>query len=154
MQTRIENNARTQHAYELIADEAVLERRTKVIPEWKEDCGWGEPGSEYDGVHFKTFIGSSLRVLESHALKRDSGLRACRGKVERNEDFSRSVLACDVEEYLERMRGSLGAELDADLCRQYLAFYRNARVVGRECTEEEFRSFLGVFQEILKRVQR
>lgn len=125
-----------------------------MIPEWKDDCGWGEPGSEYEGVHFKTFIGSSLRILETHALKRDAALRACRGKTTDNDDFSTSVLACDVEEYLGRIQAALGGELDADLCRQYLAFYRNARIVGRECTEREFRSFLGVFQEILKRVQR
>lgn len=143
-----------QHDYELIAEEAARERRTKIVPEWKDDCGWGEPGSEYEGVHFKTFIGCSLRILETHALKRDPTLNACLGKTTHDDDFSKSVLACDVEEYLGRVQTALGGELGADLCRQYLAFFRNARTVGRECTEQEFRSFLGVFQEILKRVQR
>lgn len=131
-----------------------MERRTKVVPAWKDDCGWGEPGSEYEGVHFKTFIGCSVRILEAHVLKRDASLTACLNKAPLNDDFSRSALACDVDEYLGRIRAALRGEIDADLCRQYLAFYKNARTAGRECSEQEYRSFLGVFQEILRRVQR
>lgn len=120
------------------------ERGTTVRPEWREECGWGAPGSEYGGVHFKTAVAGSLGVLERAALRRDEGLAGRAG----------GRLACDVEEYLGRIRGVVGRELDQDICRQYVAFYRNSRTAGRECSEREFRSFLGVFQEMLKRVER
>jgi len=105
-------------------------------------------------VHFKAFIASSVRILESHALKRDSSLHACQKYVEAPENFSRSTLACDVEEYLARIRVALNGELHVDVCRQYLAFYRNSRTAGRQCTEREFRSFLGVFQEMLRIIEK
>lgn len=109
-----------------------------MVPEWKEECGWGAAG-EFEGVHLKGLIGSSVRILESHALKRDASLCARTGSG-----------ACDVEEYLQRIGAAVNGELNADLCRQYLAFYHNARTRGRQCTEREFRSFLAVFQEMLR----
>lgn len=126
------------------------------MPEWRDDCGWGPPGSEYEGVHFKTFIAASVRIVEAFALARDPALKACpdRPVVKDDDPCDRSALACDVEEYLQRIREALGEELGKDLCRQYLAFYRNARTPGRECSEREYRSFLDVFQEILRRLQR
>lgn len=140
--------------------EAIRERNTSIEPKWRDDCGWGRPNSEHAGVHFKTFIGTSLRILEAHARRRDPSLQACRRAGQAGgadgtdmDDFSTSQLACDVEEYLGRVRAALGGELDDDLCKQYVAFYRNARVPGRQCTELEYRSFLGVFQEILRRVE-
>lgn len=143
-----------KHAYQLIAEEAFRERQRKVLPPWKDDCGWGAPGTEYDGVHFKTLIASSVHILEAHALKRDPSLKACLRIATERDSFSKSQLACDVEEYLERIRVALNGELDRDLCSQYLAFHRNARTPGRQCTEQEYRAFLTVFQEILRRVER
>lgn len=143
-----------QSAYELIATEARHERRTKITPMWRDDCGWGRPNSEYAGVHFKTFIATSVHILEAHALRRNASLTACAVSATSSDNFAHSQLACDVADYLRRLRDATDGELDDDLCSQYLAFYRNARTPGRECTEQEYRSFLGVFQEILRRLQR
>lgn len=138
-----------------MAREARKERATKVEPSWRDECGWGRPSSEYAGVHFKTFIGMSLHILEFHAHKRDPSLfaRPPRGSSQA-DDFGTSELACDVIDYLRRLRNVMDGELDEDLCTQYLAFYRNARTPGYQCTEQEYRSFIGVFQEILRRIER
>lgn len=142
----------------MIARQAERERKIDIRPKWREDCGWGRPGSEYDGVHFKTFIGMSLRILHFHALKRFPDLKLettpkTVGDI-RDIDFSVSYLACNVEDYLSRLRSALRGELDEALCVQYLAFHKNARTPHKQCTEREFRSFLGVFQEILRHVER
>lgn len=148
-----------KHAYELIAKQAERERNVEIKPAWRDDCGWGRPGSEYAGVHFRTFIGSSLRLLHSHATKRAPSLQLEKEKHEPAEDisqldFSYSLLACDVEDYLARLRIAMNGDVSQDVCNQFLAFYRNARTPGRQCTEQEFRSFLGVFQEMLRRIER
>lgn len=145
-----------QNAYEMMLEEAVKERATNVEPLWREDCGWGRPRSAFAGVHFRSFIGMSLHVLQTYALQRDSTLRVQRssGLPSSNMDYSKSWLTCDVDEYMLRLRRAMDGELDNDLCAQYLAFFKNARISGHECTEQEFRSFLGVFQEILRRLQR
>ncbi|PXF46684.1 hypothetical protein BWQ96_03510 [Gracilariopsis chorda] len=143
-----------RHAFQLVADEAQSERQTRVVPAWKTECGWGAPGSDYDGVHFKTFIGSSLHIIEHYALRRHRSLSASGRAHGGDGDIRKSQLACDVKEYLERLHAHTDGELDSDLCAQYLAFYTQARTPGRECSQQEFRSFLGVLQEILRRVQR
>lgn len=140
-----------RHAYALIANEAIKERKLKITPKWRDDCGWGAPGTQFDGVHFRTFIASSLHILEKFATQKDPKLVACPQRPP--EDFSKSYLACDVDDYLLRIRESLKGGLDADLCNQYLAFFRNARTPGKEVPEQEFRAFLGVFQEILRRLE-
>lgn len=138
----------------MIEQEAKRERKTRVIPKWSNDCGWGAPESEFQGVHFKTFIATSLHILESHAMKRDRNLSARKKyNTSKIDNFSKSQLVCDPKEYLERISNTLHGALPEEYCRQYLAFYRNARVPGRECTEQEFRSFLHVFKELLKRIE-
>ena len=87
-------------------------------------------------------------------MRKDKSLKACKNVATDDDDFSKSQLACDVEQYLEEIRAAMNGELDPELCRQYLAFYRNARTPGRECSEQEFRGFLGVFQEVLRRLER
>lgn len=109
----------------------------EVVPDWDPRCGWGAPGTEHAGVKFKAFIASSLRVLEQYALRRDAGLTA----------------GVDVADYMARLRAAV-PELDADLCRQYVAFYRSARAPGRVCTEREYHSFVPIFLAILRCVQR
>lgn len=138
-----------------MAREAEKERKTKVEPSWRDDCGWGRPSSEFAGVHFKTFVRMSLHILESYACKRDDSLHA-RSPCPPSDcnDFTTSQLACDVDEYMRRLRTALDGELDEDLCTQYVTFYKNARTPGRQCTEQEYRSFLDVFQELLRRIQR
>lgn len=142
-----------KHAYQLVADEAQSERQTRVVPAWKAECGWGAPHTEYDGVHFKTFIASSLHIIEHYALRRDRSLSATGATPRADADVRSSQLACDVNEYLQRLHAHTDGELDSDLCAQYLAFYTQARTLGRECSHQEFRSFLGVLQEILRRLQ-
>lgn len=124
-------------------------------PMWRDDCGWGKPSSEYAGIHFKAFIAMSLNILESYAKKRHPSLTACPPLASISHDnFSTSQLACNVDDFMLRLRIAMNGELDDDLCSQYLAFYKNARTPGTECTEQEYRSFLGVFQEILRRIER
>lgn len=130
-------------AYELIANEAVYERKTKVIPKWKEECGWGLPHSEYENVHFKSVIAKSIHIVEMMAKKRDSRLKFVQDE------------ANDVELYLDKVRRYLGEEvLEKEVCREFVAFYRNARIVGRECSETEFRSFLGVLRSVLRKLEK
>lgn len=143
----------------MIAKQAERERNIDIKPEWRDDCGWGRPGSEYAGVHFRTFIGSSLRLLHHHASKRDPNLRLENLKQKPAEDISQldfrhSLLACNVEDYLTRLRIAMKGDVSQDVCNQFLAFYKTARTPGRQCTEQEFRSFLNVFQEILRQIER
>ena len=94
-------------AYELLAHEAAKERRTKITPTWRDDCGWGRPHSENAGNHFRTFIGTSVHILEAHALRRDPTLRACPARATTTDDPSASQLACDVADFLRRLRDGL-----------------------------------------------
>lgn len=136
----------------MVENEARIERATKVIPAWKEDCGWGAPDTEFEGVHFKSVIRASLQVLEKHALERDSSLRACPQFVTR-DDFSKSEIACNVPDFLERIRVALKGELDGKLCRGFLEFHGKACEPGSVFTEKQFRSFLAVLREILRIIQ-
>ena len=130
--------------------ESRRERSMKIIPAWRSNCGWGEPGSEHSGVHFKSFIASSLGTLEQYALQRDGALHACGGYGPVGDRGSES---CDVDEYMGRIRRAV-PELSADLCRQYVAFYRSARTPGREFTDREYYAFVKLFLDVLRRIER
>lgn len=133
-------------ARELLGGEAALERGAREEPEWRADCGWGLPGTEHTGVHFKSSVARSLWLVERYAVSRDESLRIAAedGDATGLPRASRAVRASD---YVARLRRAF-PDLGTDTCRQYLLYYELARTPGRELSVREYDNFVRVLTDI------
>lgn len=131
---------------ELLGAEAAAERIERETPSWRADCGWGQPGSEHEGVHFKRSVARSLWLVEEYATSRDASL-AIGSSGEDATGLPRASGAVDAGEYFSRLRRAF-PELSSETSRSYLAYYRAARTLGRELSVREYDEFVRVFTDI------
>jgi hypothetical protein len=136
----------------------VRERAAKVTPPWPPDCGWGAPDSaEYAGIHFKRSIASSLAVVDEKASARDPrlGLDVFWHLLDESDDPREKALRLrkgDIREYLKVLVAHLPG-LDWSVCEQYAGFVERARTPGLEFTEREYRTFVGVLLDVVRRIE-
>lgn len=127
------------------------ERSQRAEPGWAAGCGWGRPGTEHAGVHFKRSVADSLWLVEVAATRRDPALAVVRGEGADAAGLPRTSGAADVEEYFTRLRRAFPA-LDADLSRRYVSWYRRARAPARELSLREYEAFVRVLAEVQRRI--
>lgn len=131
---------------ELLGAEATAERNTRETPSWRPDCGWGQPGTEHEGVHFKRSVARSLWLVEQYAISRDPNL-AIGSSGEDATGLPRASGAVDAGEYFSRLRRAF-PDLSSETSRMYLSYYRAARTTGREMSVREYDEFVRVFTDI------
>ncbi len=131
---------------ELLGAEAAAERVARETPSWRPNCGWGEPGTDFGGVHFKRDVARSFWLVTQWAMSRDPSLAITSGE-EDATGLPRASGAVDVGEYFARLRRAF-PDLSSETCRSYLAYYRAARTSGREMSLREYDEFVRVLADI------
>lgn len=131
--------------------EAAAERAAREAPAWRDDCGWGLPGTEHAGVHFKASVARSLWLVERYAVSRDAGLRIAAEEGDAT-GLPRASRAVRADDYVARLRRAF-PDLGTDTCRQYLGFYTAARTPGRELSVREYENFVRVFTDIRRVIE-
>lgn len=150
----------------MIQEETDRERNLQIQPPWPENCGWGGPEhAEYGGIHFKRAIATSLRIVEQKAVQRDARLSLSefwklldeddqtewRGGEPGRERILRER-AGDTRAYMSILAKEL-AELPWGLCHQYAEFVERSYTDGSKFTEREYRTFVGVLLDLVRRME-
>jgi hypothetical protein len=142
-----------------IANESSIERSMKSLPPWPEDCGWGSPESdEYAGIHFKRSVAASLAVISEKAAARDQRLDLSifwhlLPPAPTPLEETLRLRNTDIGLYM-RVLSQYVPGLDEALCAEYAGFVCRARAAGPEFTMREYRIFVGVFLDVVRRIER
>ncbi|EME30339.1 hypothetical protein Gasu2_70550 [Galdieria sulphuraria] len=131
-------NNLSKSARKLILTEAERERQLRVVPQVAADFGWGSPGTELEGVHFKTSIAKSYKVIEEAAKARIPSLELKLGKTVSN-------YISEIQEYFPT--------LPTNTCEQYIDFYERACFTKEQFTAAEYRRFVNTVLLLIQHIE-
>ncbi|GJQ10466.1 hypothetical protein GpartN1_g2257.t1 [Galdieria partita] len=131
-------NNLSKSARKLILTEAERERQLRVVPQVAADLGWGSPGTEWEGVHFKTSIAKSYKVIEQAAKGRIPSLDLKLGKTVFN-------YISEIQEYFPT--------LPTHVCEQYIDFYERACFTKEQFTAAEYRRFVNTVLHLIQHIE-
>ncbi|CAG8792444.1 32199_t:CDS:2, partial [Racocetra persica] len=97
--------------------------------------GWGRPGSDYDGIHFKTSMINTFSLIEQNALKNLSLKRQPSMSVQRYIDLL-------IEHRV----------IDRGLGHAYVEGYERARFSEDEVSQEQYTQFMKLVFQLLRRL--
>jgi len=131
-------NELPKFARKLILTEAERERQLRVVPQVGADLGIGAPGTEWEGVHFKTSIAKSYKVIEEAAKTRIPWLECKPGKTV-------SSYISEIQEYFPT--------LPRTTCEQYIDFYERACFTKEQFTVAEYRRFVNTVLHLIQHIE-
>jgi hypothetical protein len=166
------SRAAHQSLRDAVAAESERERKVRAVPPWSDDCGWGaQDSSDYAGIHFKRSVATSVSALEAGAVLRDKRLSLADfwqlieegdGSIdpadgvewtggERGRERVLRSRTSDVRSYVRLLAREVPG-LDWPLAAQYATFVERAHMPGVEFTEREYRTFVGVLLDVIRRI--
>eukprot|EP00871_Galdieria_phlegrea_P000911 jgi/Galph1/1820/GphlegSOOS_G481.1 len=125
-------------ARKLLLSEAERERHLRIVPEVPVDFGWGLPGSEFEGIHFKTSVAKSYLVIEQAVKTR----------------MPHRVIKPDmtVFDYIMEIQQSF-PNLSRSTCEQYIDFYERACFTKEQFTSSEYRRFVNIILHLIQSIE-